>query len=94
VLSKVILQGFIIIPYADFDVVSRELPFHKMLTLEESGCLVFTVTPDAINPYKLSVYEEFVNQAAFDNHQLRVKSSKWGEVTKNVERYYQISHLS
>lgn len=73
------------------EVVNRELITHKNLTLKEAGCLTFTVIPDEVNPNKFNVYEEFVNQAAFDNHQARVKSSKWGEVTKNVERYYQIS---
>jgi quinol monooxygenase YgiN len=91
VLEKVILQGFIVVPEAELEVVKSELITHKRLTLKENGCLTFTVTPDEVNPHKFSVYEEFVNQAAFDNHQARVKSSKWGEVTKNVERHYQIS---
>ncbi|WP_286265958.1 putative quinol monooxygenase [Thalassotalea atypica] len=90
-MAKVILEGFIVIPDSALDVVKSELINHKRLTLEEVGCLVFEVTPDAVNPQRFSVYEEFVNQAAFDNHQARVKSSKWGEVTKNVERHYQIS---
>ena len=64
---------------------------HKNLTLKEAGCLTFTVTLDEVNPNKFSVYEEFVNQDAFDYHQARVKLSKWGEVTKNVERHYKIS---
>jgi quinol monooxygenase YgiN len=91
VLAKVILQGFIVVPDSDIEVVKSELVIHKMLTLKEAGCLTFIVTPDEVNPYKFSVYEEFVNQAAFDNHQARVKSSKWGEVTKNGERHYQIN---
>ena len=90
-LAKVILQGFIIVPDSELEVVKSELIIHKRLTLKETGCLNFTVTPDEINPHKFSVYEEFINQEAFDNHQARVKSSKWGEVTKNVERNYQIS---
>jgi hypothetical protein len=44
----------------------------------------FIVKPDEANPHKFSVYEEFVDQTAFDNHQARVKSSKWDEVTINV----------
>jgi len=91
VLAKVILQGFIIVPESELDVVKSELIIHKKLTLKETGCLTFTVTPDEINPYKFSVYEEFINQEAFDNHQARVKSSKWGDITKNVERNYQIN---
>mgnify|MGYP002700819208 CR=1 FL=1 len=90
-MSKVILQGFIVVPDSDLEKVKRELVTHKILTLEEAGCLTFTVTPDESNRNKFSVYEEFINQSAFDNHQARVKSSKWGVVTKNVERNYQIS---
>lgn len=90
-MSKVILQGFIVVPESDLEIVKSELIVHKRLTLEEVGCLSFTVTADEINPHKFSVYEEFINQAAFDHHQLRVKSSKWGKVTKNVERHYQLN---
>lgn len=92
VLAKVILKGFIMVPDEDLEVVKRELITHQKLTLKESGCLIFTVTPDLTNPNKFSVYEEFLNQAAFDHHQVRVRSSKWGEVTNNVQRHYQISH--
>ena len=90
-LAKVILKGFIVVPDSDLEVVKRELVIHKSLTLKEEGCLTFTVTPDELNRNKFCVYEEFINQTAFDNHQARVKSSKWGEVTNNVERHYQIS---
>ena len=90
-MTKVILQGFIVIPDSDLEVVKSELLIHKNLTLKEPGCLIFTVTSDEVNPHKFSVYEEFTDQTAFDNHQTRVKLSKWGEVTKNVERHYQIS---
>jgi autoinducer 2-degrading protein len=91
-LAKVTLQGYIIVPDSDLEVVKSELIIHKRLTLNESGCLVFTVTQDETNPNKFSVYEEFINQAAFDNHQARVKSSQWGVVTTNVERNYHISN--
>lgn len=91
-MAKIILQGFIVVPDSDLAVVKSELLIHKTLTLKEAGCLTFTVTQDENNPHKFSVYEEFVNQDAFDNHQARVKSSKWGEVTKNVERHYQIKN--
>ncbi|MDO6569287.1 antibiotic biosynthesis monooxygenase [Alteromonas sp. 1_MG-2023] len=90
-MAKVILQGFIVVPDSDLEVIKRELVTHKSLTLKEAGCLTFTVTPDENNHNKFIVYEEFINQTAFDIHQARVKSSKWGDVTKNVERHYQIS---
>ncbi|MDO6594360.1 putative quinol monooxygenase [Neptuniibacter sp. 1_MG-2023] len=90
-MPKVILQGFILVPDSDLERVKRELPKHEKLTLEESGCLVFMVTPDLVNRNKFNVYEEFVSRMAFDHHQARVRSSIWGEVTQGVERHYQIS---
>jgi len=91
-LSKVILKGYILVPDTDLEIVRAELIVHAKLTKEESGCLIFEVTPDIGNPNKFNVYEEFVDQIAFDKHQSRVKSSNWGKVTKQVERNYEISH--
>lgn len=90
-MSKVILQGFILVPDADLQIVKDELVIHKKLTLEEPGCLAFEVSLDVENSNKFNVYEEFIDQAAFDNHQFRIKSSEWAKVTKQVERNYQIS---
>jgi quinol monooxygenase YgiN len=91
-LSKVILQGYIIVPHDDLNRVITALDRHKALTRQEPGCLVFKVTQDSQNRYKFDVYEEFLDQAAFEEHQSRVKISAWGDVTVNVKRYYQISH--
>ncbi|WP_411991760.1 hypothetical protein [Agarivorans sp. DSG3-1] len=52
---------------------------------------MFRVEPDEINPKQFNVYEVFISQAAFDYHQARVKASYWGEVTKDLERHYQIT---
>lgn len=90
-MAKIILQGFIVVPDSDLELVKRELVTHKELTLNEAGCLTFMVTPEEGNPHKFTVYEEFVSQTAFDNHQARVKTSKWGDVTRNVERHYEIN---
>jgi len=92
VLPKVTLQGHILVPEIDMENVKRELVVHANLTNEELGCLKFEVTADANIANRFNVYEEFVNQAAFDSHQLRVKISTWGKVTKNVTRHYQISN--
>jgi autoinducer 2-degrading protein len=81
VLSKVILQGYILVPDVDSEIVKTELIVHSNLTKQEPGCLIFKVTPDIDNPNRFSVYEEFVDQAAFDLHQSRVKNSNWGKVT-------------
>ncbi len=72
--------------------VNNELATHIDLTQKESGCLVFKVTVDPLNANKFDVYEEFDNQASFDKHQVRVNSSTWGLVTRNVERHYQITN--
>jgi len=91
-MSKVILQGHIVVPNSDLDRVKAELATHIQLTKSEVGCLKFEVSPDLENPNQFHVYEEFVSQADFDEHQVRVKNSKWGRVTKEVERYYNISY--
>ena len=89
-MSKVTLKGFIIVPLADLSVVKEELLRHKRLTLEESGCLIFEVTQNKVNPNRFDVKEEFVDKASFSIHQERVKNSYWGKVTVNVERHYEI----
>jgi quinol monooxygenase YgiN len=91
-MSKIILQGHIIVPDADLDKVSSELVNHSRLTNAETGCLVFEVNLDEVIANKFNVYEEFVDQRAFDNHQIRVKESYWGKITLNVLRHYQITH--
>ncbi|XQW88447.1 putative quinol monooxygenase [Aeromonas veronii] len=59
--------------------VKDELDNHIQLTRAESGCLIFEVTQDLLNPCRFDVYEEFVDEAAFQVHQARVKSSRWGK---------------
>lgn len=90
-LSKIILKGHIVVPEQDLASVRDELPNHIELTRRESGCLVFEVNQDLSNERIFRVYEEFVDQASFDSHQDRVKASRWGSVTVNVERHYGIS---
>ena len=80
--NKVVLKGYIIVPDSDLAVVKTELPVHIELTRKEDGCLVFEVTQDEIENNKFHVYEEFISEAAFTNHQQRVRSSKWGSITK------------
>ncbi|WP_016957525.1 putative quinol monooxygenase [Catenovulum agarivorans] len=93
-MPKIILQGFILIPKNQQSKISRLLQQHIQLTRAESGCLVFDVKQCPTNPLRYNVYEEFVDKKAFEQHQLRVKSSDWGKATTEVERHYQISELS
>jgi len=88
--SKVILEGFIEVPENDLELVRVELPNHIKLTRNENGCMIFDVNQDQENKCRFNVYEEFVNQESFDFHQKRVKLSRWGEITKNVKRNYNI----
>ena len=93
-MRKVILKGFIIVPFIDLSLVKFELKRHIQLTRAETGCLSFEVTQDPLNPCRFDVYEEFADQAAFQAHQARVKSSRWGEITVNVERHYRVTGIA
>ena len=93
-LNKIVLKGYIVVPDSELAAVKEELPVHIDLTRKEDGCLVFEVTQDKIESNKFHVYEAFVSKAAFTNHQLRVRSSKWDSITKNVERNYEITGLN
>ncbi|EPP4298248.1 putative quinol monooxygenase [Vibrio navarrensis] len=89
-MSKVTLKGFILVPELDLELVKNELVNHKRLTLDEPGCITFSVIENPENPLRFDVYEEFVDRVAFEQHQKRVKASRWGKVTVNVERHYEI----
>ena len=89
-MNKVILKGFIIVPTADLSAIKKALISHKELTRNEPGCLMFNVTQSEINLNRFDVYEEFINKAAFEQHQVRVKNSTWGKAAANVERHYEI----
>lgn len=92
-MAKIILEGYIEVAKRDLETVLLELPEHIALTRQEAGCLVFEVKQDETNPYQFAVYEEFDNQQAFDCHQQRVRDSRWGMVTKDVARHYQIKSI-
>ena len=89
-MSKVVLKGVIIVPSEDLSAVKKELINHQDLTRNESGCLVFEVTQSENSLNRFDVYEEFMDKAAFEAHQARVKNSYWGKVAVNVERHYEI----
>jgi quinol monooxygenase YgiN len=92
-MAKVILKGHIIVPDSDISAVKVELINHIELTRQESGCLVFKVSPDTENLNRFNVYEEFTDRNSFANHQDRVRQSTWGAITENVERHYEITDV-
>ena len=52
-MSKVILQGHILVPDNDLKAVTQALVVHKELTLEEPGCIVFRVSQSTLQPHRL-----------------------------------------
>lgn len=90
-MSKVTLSGHIEVPAVELANITVALERHMALTREEPGCIVFEVVQDSEEPTMFSVYEEFVDQAAFDAHQNRVLTSSWSEATKNVVRHYKVT---
>lgn len=90
-MGKTVLRGYIEVCDEDLDLVTDALPEHIESTKNEKGCLVFHVNQDPVNPNLFSVYEEFVDQASFEFHQERVRNGKWGKITKNVKRNYDIT---
>lgn len=89
--AKVILEGYIIVSEDDLDLVQSALPAHVELTRNEPGCIVFNVEQSQVNIHRFNVHEEFDSEASFKKHQIRVKQSRWGSITKNVQRNYNIS---
>jgi len=84
----VILEGYIKVPLEELETIKNNLDVHIQNTLNEHGCLEFTVEQDGIDECVFNVFEKFKDSDAFDAHQERVKTSDWGAITKNVKRVY------
>lgn len=92
--SRVVLEGYIVVPDSDLSQILKELPNHIKLTKEEEGCLLFSVLQRSSEPNVFDVFEEFADKNAFDRHQERARQSTWSEVTSNVERYYTVRGIT
>ena len=90
-MTKVTLEGHIIVPVQDLKSVVEALPEHIKLTHAEPGCIRFHVQQSSSKPHRFDVYEEFIDREAFEYHQQRVKQSHWGAITSDVIRHYQVS---
>jgi autoinducer 2-degrading protein len=90
-MTKVILRGYVLACDQDISSIERELSKHIELTLKEAGCLAFQVSQDTENRHRFNVYEEFTDKNSFDVHQARAKSSRWGQVSANLEKHYHIT---
>lgn len=89
-MATVVLKGFIIIPDKNRQQILSALDEHIRLSRAEAGCLKFEITPDDNCPDKYWVDEAFVDRAAFEYHQERVRSSHWGKFSGDVERHYEV----
>lgn len=90
-MSKITLQGHIIVPAHQLELIESALPEHILLTRAEPGCIVFQVTQSEYNCLRFDVNEEFESKQAFEMHQNRTKASAWGQVTQDVVRHYQVT---
>jgi quinol monooxygenase YgiN len=90
-MKKIVLKGHIKVPADDLPAVQAELPAHITQTRAEAGCLAFEVKQRAQDPQVFDVWERFESKQAFDQHQARVRASRWGAITGNVSRHYEIS---
>ncbi len=88
-MPKVVLKRFIRVSPGDLNLVREHLKDHIRLTRGEPGCLVFNVSQRKTDSSIFDVHEEFVDANSFAVHQARVRNSRWGKVTKNVERHYE-----
>jgi quinol monooxygenase YgiN len=89
--GHITLKGYIDVPLDKLAKVQAALPSHKKQTRAEPGCLRFDVTPCHKTAGRFIVMEHFVDRASFDAHQKRADASRWAEITKDIERDYQIS---
>ncbi|MBT0727217.1 putative quinol monooxygenase [Rosenbergiella australiborealis] len=71
-------------------IVSQYLPAHRELSLQEAGCIRFSVVQTA-EPQVWRVEESFIDYPAFEYHQQRVMASEWGEKTVGIVRDYVIT---
>ena len=87
---KIYLDGYLEVPSERVAAVTKALPDHIALTRAEPGCLAFAVKPSPDHSGRFLVSEVFTNQAAFDAHQARAKTSAWAEVTAGLDRHYAV----
>ncbi len=92
-MREVSLAGTIKFSDSDLEAVLAELPRHIQLSREEPGCIEFNVTQDSSTPTLFHVAERFESNDAFTRHQLRVRASNWGTITKDAKRRYTVSGL-
>jgi autoinducer 2-degrading protein len=88
--GQVVLSGHLQVPADDLERVRAALPEHRDLSRAEPGCLEFRVEPHPDDPCRFDVFERFVDRAAFQTHQERVRASAWGRASATATRHYTV----
>lgn len=86
----IILEGYIQVPTHELSLFKNALQQHIAATQQEPGCVCFRVNQDSERKEIFWVYEEFIDQRAFDFHQQRSKASEWAKASQNCERFYEL----
>ncbi|GIU52720.1 putative quinol monooxygenase [Shewanella sp. KT0246] len=96
-MPKILLSGYIQFPQntsdEDLACIRAELAIHSQLTLNEVGCIRFKVAQNIIDPLRFDMEETFIDKAAFESHQQRVKHSNWCKVSQSASRHYSTSEI-
>ena len=74
----------------DLKIVEAYLPEHTRLSRAEPGCLSFTVT-QTDDPLIWHLDETYTDQAAFEAHQIRNRTSLWWQKSQGLIRDFQIT---
>lgn len=88
---KILLNGYIDVPDNRLEAVKSALPQHVSLTQAEPGCISFEVVLHETIRGRFIISEVFVDQAAFEAHQVRTKNSDWFKTTEGIPREYSIN---
>ena len=82
------ISGYVDVPPGNRADFALALPEHTRLTNAEPGCLYFRVTPDPKIEGRYIVEEAFEDEAAYEAHIERTKTTKWARITRNIKRSY------
>ncbi len=89
-MGKVVVSGQIYVPLRSLDEIRRAIEIHVELSRAEEGCLMFDLIESLEEPGRFDLYEEFVDMNAFEQHKLRAETSEWAEVSKEVQRDFEV----
>lgn len=86
------ISGYVDVAEADRADFALALPQHSRLTNAEGGCLYFRVTPHDTIAGRYNVEEAFDDEAAYQLHIERTRTTEWFGITKNISRNYQTNN--